>query len=337
MPRRVYPQIAANLSVSNPRPKFPHHFPNPLNNTHIILFGTKFISSKIHLQFSLELHNYMNTFNSSTYNIESFVPNCNSSINKDDFFEADRTSKRSLNQSFDKDIISKKPKLQNLLNDIDLFNHSQILNSPASFPIQSSSFLSADHSFSDCFSDVKFQYGLMREKSNLYQPSPLPNLCTTEANVIDVPPYIDTSPSGSAILSAIKTPPLQIIQNTSSISTTSSAHLTNISPYPNAKYINYSNEKNGTSDKENKNFANKPIISYSTPPPFQNNDATSQKKWARWTIEEDELLKFAVSLEGLQNWKVIGDKYFMGTKKAVQCKNRWRKVSLFINMDRMLG
>jgi len=52
------------------------------------------------------------------------------------------------------------------------------------------------------------------------------------------------------------------------------------------------------------------------------------KKWCRWTDQEDMILNDAVANEGQQNWKFIAQKYFAGKRKGIQCKNRWRKVSL---------
>lgn len=52
-----------------------------------------------------------------------------------------------------------------------------------------------------------------------------------------------------------------------------------------------------------------------------------QKKWIRWSQEEDELLKIAVSAENSPpNWRLISLKYFHGERSHIQCKNRWKKV-----------
>ena len=50
---------------------------------------------------------------------------------------------------------------------------------------------------------------------------------------------------------------------------------------------------------------------------------------ARWTLEEDDLLRVAVELEQgpPHNWKLIAEKYFGGTRNALACKGRWNKVS----------
>jgi len=68
-------------------------------------------------------------------------------------------------------------------------------------------------------------------------------------------------------------------------------------------------------------------LSSSSSSPSQGNGNTNegQKKWSRWSKDEDQILRLAVAAEGQQAWKRIAEKYFHGTRKGIQCKNRWRK------------
>ena len=56
--------------------------------------------------------------------------------------------------------------------------------------------------------------------------------------------------------------------------------------------------------------------------------SSKQKKFQRWTEDEDELLREAVNKSGQApyDWKRISRKYFRGIRSSVQCKNRWTKV-----------
>jgi len=49
------------------------------------------------------------------------------------------------------------------------------------------------------------------------------------------------------------------------------------------------------------------------------------RKWSRWSLDEDEILRGAVESEG-ETWKIIAENYFFGRRNHIQCKNRWRKV-----------
>ena len=72
------------------------------------------------------------------------------------------------------------------------------------------------------------------------------------------------------------------------------------------------------------NIASLTLKSLATAPP-----APSQhRKFLRWTEDEDDLLREAVSKSGPApyNWKSISRKYFRGIRTSVQCKNRWLKV-----------
>jgi hypothetical protein len=55
---------------------------------------------------------------------------------------------------------------------------------------------------------------------------------------------------------------------------------------------------------------------------------TSTRKFQRWTEEEDDILKYAVSREGPppHNWKRIAKKHFSNSRSSHQCKSRWTKV-----------
>ena len=46
----------------------------------------------------------------------------------------------------------------------------------------------------------------------------------------------------------------------------------------------------------------------------------------RWTKEEDEKLKVAVTGAGAKNWKKISKEFMDGTRTDVQCLHRWNKV-----------
>ncbi|GAB5358404.1 hypothetical protein AAMO2058_000454400 [Amorphochlora amoebiformis] len=53
---------------------------------------------------------------------------------------------------------------------------------------------------------------------------------------------------------------------------------------------------------------------------------SGKKKRVRWTAEEDEQLRIAVSQHRGKNWKKIADYAFNGEKTDVQCLHRWQKV-----------
>ena len=50
------------------------------------------------------------------------------------------------------------------------------------------------------------------------------------------------------------------------------------------------------------------------------------KKRMKWSIEEDEKLRTAVTLNQGKNWKRIAEMAFQGSKTDVQCLHRWQKV-----------
>ena len=51
------------------------------------------------------------------------------------------------------------------------------------------------------------------------------------------------------------------------------------------------------------------------------------KKWVRWSEKEDQYLRRAVGLVGENNFRIISERFFHGTRSEIQCKNRWKKVS----------
>ena len=51
------------------------------------------------------------------------------------------------------------------------------------------------------------------------------------------------------------------------------------------------------------------------------------KKWVRWGDDEDRYLRMAVRTVGENNFRLISESYFHGTRTELQCKNRWKKVS----------
>eukprot|EP00934_Nitzschia_sp_Nitz4_P001239 Nitzschia sp. Nitz4//scaffold156_size52432//45393//46640//NITZ4_006832-RA/size52432-processed-gene-0.55-mRNA-1//-1//CDS//3329537430//1239//frame0 len=55
--------------------------------------------------------------------------------------------------------------------------------------------------------------------------------------------------------------------------------------------------------------------------------ATPNRKFQRWSEQEDELLRQAVEMEanGPCNWSKISSKYFSGERSGLQCKSRWNK------------
>jgi hypothetical protein len=66
-------------------------------------------------------------------------------------------------------------------------------------------------------------------------------------------------------------------------------------------------------------------------PGLVNVTVTDNRKYARWTDDEDDTLREAIlKYNGPPpyNWKRISRKYFKGIRSDVQCKNRWKKVSL---------
>lgn len=58
-------------------------------------------------------------------------------------------------------------------------------------------------------------------------------------------------------------------------------------------------------------------------------DPPPLRRHARWTSEEDEVLRDAVAKEEgpPHNWKRISKKYFHGSRNAMACKGRWNKVN----------
>jgi hypothetical protein len=52
-----------------------------------------------------------------------------------------------------------------------------------------------------------------------------------------------------------------------------------------------------------------------------------QRKFQRWSEEEDAILRYAVSSEeeSKPNWKKISTTFFASTRTALQCKSRWTK------------
>lgn len=54
----------------------------------------------------------------------------------------------------------------------------------------------------------------------------------------------------------------------------------------------------------------------------------TDRKFQRWSQDEDDILKQAVRIEGGPpiNWKRIAQKYFSNARTGLQCKSRWTKV-----------
>jgi hypothetical protein len=53
------------------------------------------------------------------------------------------------------------------------------------------------------------------------------------------------------------------------------------------------------------------------------------KKWVRWSEDEDRILDKAVEQYGENNFRHISEQVFQGTRTEQQCKNRWKKVSVY--------
>jgi len=53
------------------------------------------------------------------------------------------------------------------------------------------------------------------------------------------------------------------------------------------------------------------------------------KKWVRWSEDEDRILGQAVEQYGENNFRHISEQVFQGTRTEQQCKNRWKKVSVY--------
>lgn len=51
------------------------------------------------------------------------------------------------------------------------------------------------------------------------------------------------------------------------------------------------------------------------------------KKWVRWNEHEDQVLRRVVEQFGENNFRLISEQVFHGTRTETQCKNRWKKVS----------
>ena len=57
------------------------------------------------------------------------------------------------------------------------------------------------------------------------------------------------------------------------------------------------------------------------------------KKWVRWSEDEDRILGQAVEQYGENNFRQISEQVFQGTRTEQQCKNRWKKVSVYRTWD----
>ncbi|KAL3944522.1 MAG: hypothetical protein SGBAC_001390 [Bacillariaceae sp.] len=87
-------------------------------------------------------------------------------------------------------------------------------------------------------------------------------------------------------------------------------------------------------DPNNANITSLQHATIAQPPSFNvlgarhsNADNSSNRKFQRWSPEEDDVLKNAVETEGGPpiNWKRIASKYFSNVRTALQCKSRWTK------------
>lgn len=54
------------------------------------------------------------------------------------------------------------------------------------------------------------------------------------------------------------------------------------------------------------------------------------KKWVRWSDHEDLILRRSVEQFGENNYRLISEQVFHGSRTEVQCKNRWKKVSCLL-------
>jgi hypothetical protein len=52
--------------------------------------------------------------------------------------------------------------------------------------------------------------------------------------------------------------------------------------------------------------------------------ALDRQSRGKWTVKEDEVLKYAVTKHGGRNWKRIAD--YLEGRSDVQCLHRWQKV-----------
>jgi len=60
--------------------------------------------------------------------------------------------------------------------------------------------------------------------------------------------------------------------------------------------------------------------------PFGNVVALQKpKKWVRWSDHEDQTLRSYVEQYGENNFRLISEQVFHGSRTEVQCKNRWKK------------
>ena len=65
----------------------------------------------------------------------------------------------------------------------------------------------------------------------------------------------------------------------------------------------------------------------------QDKTSNQNRKFKRWSDEEDEMLRYAMSMEGPPpyNWKKIASRYFSNSRSSLQCKSRWTKVSRMVH------
>jgi len=56
------------------------------------------------------------------------------------------------------------------------------------------------------------------------------------------------------------------------------------------------------------------------------------KKWVRWSDHEDQVLRRTEEQFGENNFRLISEQVFHGSRTEVQCKNRWKKVSCLRNI-----
>ena len=63
--------------------------------------------------------------------------------------------------------------------------------------------------------------------------------------------------------------------------------------------------------------------------PTSKDKVSNETRHKHWTQEEDGILRSAIFKHGSTDWSDISSMYFLSTRSATQCKNRWKNVSTY--------
>ncbi len=69
------------------------------------------------------------------------------------------------------------------------------------------------------------------------------------------------------------------------------------------------------------------VMSNRVTSPLLQHPSSQQRKFQRWSDDEDAILRYAISCEDelKPNWKKISSNFFLNTRTPLQCKSRWTK------------